>query len=511
MIKYRYILCKWHVFMYAFSAYRRVLMNKEVTQIRRLAFDCLDEGKKAYWKGNTEDSMALVEKAKSLFESIDDTEGGVATLSFMAIILGAIGNESMAVDMQLQTIDISRKHGYPVYEVLGLVNIGSAYQVIGAHEKAIFYFEKAEKVMMDHDIYKDEMQQTRVLGVYINLQDSYMALKQFDMVQKYIDLAKPIAQSMPDMEDMFFEFDIIESRLNWELGRKEKVYDSLERLMRCACNYTEVGNYIQNFTNLCDLLEKMNELDRWKQIIKVMEEYTHTVNVLDVRIFVNDMWMKWYKRTGDSQGYIQKCVEQVALYNQKKEDNNRDKEAAFDLRVALEKNEMARKEAKKQSDTDQLTGVYNRRKLREDIDRITSDYDRNVCVGIFDIDCFKEKNDTYGHLSGDDCLKTIANIINDVVKSYKGRTYRFGGDEFVVVIKDRDNAQIEQLAGTIKSQLAQKAIPNINSHTGLNVTLSQGYKNSRLSESYDIRSLLDDADKILYRVKKSGRDSYIVE
>ena len=113
--------------------------------------------------------------------------------------------------------------------------------------------------------------------------------------------------------------------------------------------------------------------------------------------------------------------------------------------------------------------------------------------------------------SGDDCLKDIASIIQDVVSKHSGKVYRYGGDEFLVVILNHENEAIKEIADQIRQKLMEKAIPNENSRAGVHVTLSQGYKNGKLSENKDFRTFFDEADKILYRVKRGGRDNYIVE
>ena len=81
----------------------------------------------------------------------------------------------------------------------------------------------------------------------------------------------------------------------------------------------------------------------------------------------------------------------------------------------------------------------------------------------------------------------------------------------MVVFLNQKNEDIEKIADQIRQKLMEKAIPNENSRAGVHVTLSQGYKNGRLSENKDFRTIFDEADKILYRVKRSGRDNYIVE
>ena len=67
-----------------------------------------------------------------------------------------------------------------------------------------------------------------MLGAYINMQDSYMSLKQYDMVEKYLILERSLLEYMPDEERIRFDYDVMESRVNWVLGRKDLVYEKLD-------------------------------------------------------------------------------------------------------------------------------------------------------------------------------------------------------------------------------------------------------------------------------------------
>ena len=106
-------------------------MKQDTEQLRQLAYDYLKDGRLEYERGNTDDSITLTEKAKNTFETIGDKEGCASSLNMLAVLLGATGNGSMAIDQLFQCIEIAQKYGYPIYEMMGYVNIGCEYQVIG--------------------------------------------------------------------------------------------------------------------------------------------------------------------------------------------------------------------------------------------------------------------------------------------------------------------------------------------------------------------------------------------
>ena len=108
----------------------------------------------------------------------------------------------------------------------------------------------------------------------------------------------------------------------------------------------------------------------------------------------------------------------------------------------------------------QLTGVGNRYKLEKDykmLKKICCEKDCKVVVGIIDIDYFKQVNDTYGHLRGDFYLKEISQIIKEETIN-TGGVYRYGGDEFVVLLIDVDDEEVQKIAEKIKRNIEKRRL-----------------------------------------------------
>lgn len=161
----------------------------------------------------------------------------------------------------------------------------------------------------------------------------------------------------------------------------------------------------------------------------------------------------------------------------------------------------------KMSKTDILTDISNRRHLME---RFTEELERSkrsgkdLCCIMLDVDHFKEINDTFGHLKGDDVLRELAKILKDSVRNYDVLG-RYGGDEFVVVLPDTnlENAAslAERIRQTVESDLGSKsALANDRS-----VTISLGLT-SACDDDKNIETIIKRADDALYRAKEDGRN-----
>lgn len=160
------------------------------------------------------------------------------------------------------------------------------------------------------------------------------------------------------------------------------------------------------------------------------------------------------------------------------------------------------------SETDALTGLYNRRAAEDHITRQMQEDGRNPgCVRpliSIDLDKFKQVNDTYGHLEGDALLIAVADTLRTSVRS-SDIVGRIGGDEFVVYLSnvtDRQNAMAvaEKLCQVIRGlSTMKKEWSNISASIGISFA---DHPNIKMEELYI------SADKAMYSAKENGRNQY---
>jgi diguanylate cyclase (GGDEF)-like protein/PAS domain S-box-containing protein len=166
----------------------------------------------------------------------------------------------------------------------------------------------------------------------------------------------------------------------------------------------------------------------------------------------------------------------------------------------LKKNELLGKLAV----TDSLTGLYNSRHFYEQVKRELSRLKRNpgrkLSLVMLDIDHFKQLNDTEGHQMGDHTLKALANVIKVCIRKDIDTAYRYGGDEFILLLPDTDKNQARVVTDRIQKQYgAFKFGPT---------SLSMGITEALINE--DDQSLVRRADEALYTSKREGRNRITV-
>ena len=158
---------------------------------------------------------------------------------------------------------------------------------------------------------------------------------------------------------------------------------------------------------------------------------------------------------------------------------------------------------------DGLTQLANRRCFDEYLEQEWQRSGREqlpLSLIMCDIDFFKNYNDNYGHVAGDDCLRKVSGVIKQSVRRPADLAARYGGEEFVLVLPNTDIEGAVSLAESIRHQLATLAIPHEDSAANQFVTLSLGVTclTPKLDSNPSI--LLTAADYALYRAKELGRD-----
>jgi diguanylate cyclase (GGDEF)-like protein len=159
--------------------------------------------------------------------------------------------------------------------------------------------------------------------------------------------------------------------------------------------------------------------------------------------------------------------------------------------------------------TDGLTGIPNRRRLDEFLEQ---EWRRAVRTGsalsflMVDVDFFKLYNDTYGHISGDECLKMIAHALHDAVTRPSDLVARFGGEEFGCLLPETNAAGALHVAEVLRKRVESLKIPHENSEVAPFVTVSVGVASVVPSSGESFITLTEEADAALFVAKTEGRN-----
>ncbi|MBN1624172.1 MAG: diguanylate cyclase [Clostridia bacterium] len=175
--------------------------------------------------------------------------------------------------------------------------------------------------------------------------------------------------------------------------------------------------------------------------------------------------------------------------------------------MLLEQNDML----KQHSEIDALTGIYNRRKLDEELEnewQRSSRSQKPLSFLLIDLDHFKKYNDTYGHMEGDICLKKAATVMAETLKRSTDVIFRYGGEEFAAILPFTSLDAACLVGEKLRKNIENAQIEHVNSSTGY-LTVSIGVSSAIGNHEKSPEKLCLEADKALYAAKKSGRNKVI--
>ncbi len=229
----------------------------------------------------------------------------------------------------------------------------------------------------------------------------------------------------------------------------------------------------------------------------------HDTSLKEALAFMQD---KHFKRivTVDEEGHLVGIITQKELISMAYTRWVKMMEAyQSELRQINERLEKKSRRYEKSAQTDPLTGLYNRMKFLE---LFVAEYnimvqrDNHLSLLVIDIDHFKAVNDSWGHNVGDEVLVEVSEVLTKTLRSVD-IVCRWGGEEFVALLPAASIDEAYRSAERIRQNIKKHTFKN----NKVSVTVSIGV--TEIREKDDLRSVIERADKALYKAKKAGRDN----
>ncbi len=265
------------------------------------------------------------------------------------------------------------------------------------------------------------------------------------------------------------------------------------------------GAYIMAFGGLLVFFAALNDTLRELDYIEAPEMLSFSVLIF---ILFQAFFLAWrYNKSFVRANQL--AIENEIMYKEIQE-LNVDLERRITARTL--QLEIANSKLQELSKMDSLTGLPNRRFFDEKMQRewMRSILEQHpISVLMIDIDYFKEYNDTYGHLTGDDCLHRVANIL---ARSLSETDFiaRYGGEEFVVILPDTEREEARFISERLKYQVELLAIPHQGSKVAPCATVSIGISTTSPVKEDSLKDFLDRADQALYKAKACGRNQVCI-
>lgn len=185
-------------------------------------------------------------------------------------------------------------------------------------------------------------------------------------------------------------------------------------------------------------------------------------------------------------------------------------ERTLELEIALRELSETNRELEQKNTTDALTGIRNRlyfdKKYLAEVRRSRREQ-TEFSVVMIDIDHFKPINDEYGHITGDECIRYVASLLQKNLKRPSDDVCRYGGEEFALLLPNTDQEGAISVVESMREAIEQGHIKT--SSSVIRLTISAGVCTMVIQSNEDEKLLLERADKALYQAKEEGRNKIV--
>lgn len=403
-------------------------------------------------------------------------------------------------------------------------NIGVLYFDLQEYEKALKYFQKVyEKASKYYDFETGTISPNKpgvqLIITLLNMSDALCSLGRYEEASVYLDkIAEYIKVFDGKTEGVEANLLIYKCCQAKNAFGSQNLKDALaytDEILELLKTENLDMDSVLDAEKLIPLLSKYGFMKQAKILLEKAYE-----NV--IKIDTTSHWVHYYACCIDfykAEQNISKLIESYDNYfkygKQKESENNkkflRDIETKLSLEKALIKQRQSEEKAKKLkllSETDALTGVLNRfsmNKMLEDLFHKAQNEQMKFGIMLFDVDCFKEFNDTYGHVAGDKCLKAVS---KEMYQFHGDNIFvaRYGGDEFLLMAIGQTNDRMKEIAHEIQNRIKALAIEHKNSKNEEKiVSITIGVTNHIPPKENSCLDEVQMADEALYDAKRTKR------
>lgn len=437
--------------------------------------------------------------------------------SYALISAGALGGILLIVLMIKMTVYRDNEWMFMFFAVIliGLILLSEAYafaeyikykdeELLNERRKFENIVEKNENILNMQYKLRNTNDQLNIQK--IDLQRANKLIKESnDEMKVQEDILRHIASSfdVPDISEKIVDSIMDVKKLGFcAVYIKENVYHNKHRHYVVKSKIEEMEEVIRK--HMEEIYYTMLRTDSYEKIIHENLESDMTflkdynINSVYVKVLGDENDKYGLFMIGDSK--LKLFDDNMSFYNAITTQFNI---AISNARIYNDMRHMAR--------TDGLTGINNRiyfnELFKETAEKIV-EKKGTISVALFDIDKFKNVNDTYGHLAGDEVIKRIASVTDKYIDEHDGFICRYGGEEFVAVLPDRDLKEAEPIINGLFEKLCDQVVV----YNGNSIPLSVSVGLTAYPEVCDdTEQLLKRADWSMYYAKEHGRHQLKVD
>ena len=468
-----------------------------------------------YWqKGEYENTMQCLTEGVSCLENARMYELLAKAHNMMGAVSDRKNNRMLALSSYYNSLKYAEK--YHFYYIQGMAESNIAYtlvrmrlrqEAIQHYRIAIACYDKSEKTY--------QLNYNRI-NCMIECGCCHMYLGEMEEALQLWNEIEKILREAP--ESYYSKITLEMYRIPCELlkGHEEEALKLASDLLEQLSDRDVFEEIMDELVILAGILEILPDGKYLEELIRIIDE-KHIEEHYNIFLDLYPIKSEFLQKKGLTWEYIDYTRQYFDIYEKYQRENREALINVIELQnrlknVTLDWTNMkaSNQELESLAMHDELTGLANRTFLHE---YLTSSfehaYEEHELMGVelMDIDFFKEYNDHYGHLAGDQCLKAIAGVLRKQQVPGKIFCARYGGDEFMILYTGMTVEKIRRVAEDILREVRKLKLPHECSNCSNYVSVSQGVF-VRIpvgnNKEWDFTSR---ADELLYKAKSCGRNS----
>ena len=471
----------------------------EELQKKEMAEAAYERGAIAFSKGRYQDTLDELSRCLKIEKDCDSRELEVEANNMLGMLFYFTGYNTIALDHYLSAYESAKLHENNSGQIASLLNIGLLYQAESEFDKAMSYYRKAKEIV-ESDVRNMNMS----LNLYANIQIALLLCKQGEL-EEAVALHHEIEKYYKAVGTGFMlQKTVLDIYILEYQGQKEQVEKNISDVFHFLEIDDEFMEQVDFYIELCEFFFKNGHREKGADLLKILQEKMQSTEFYFVRVRMAELNMENKKKCGTGAEYIQACEDYMLLYQEYEQTLKKFRKHNLDNMESLHKLEAKRKEMEKRSNCDLATGLLNKKAFQYEVEAYLTERAGYVidAMAFIDIDDFKLVNDSFGHLFGDGVLVTVAERIRE---HFDKNTIcgRFGGDEFVVFIKDvKDLGILEERIEMFREEFSKIGFGK---NKDFYATISVGVSyNQGLKVSY--QAMISCADEALEKAKEYGKN-----
>ena len=467
--------------------------------------------------GNLTSALKAFLETHKVCQKMGDVIGEINAFNNLAIVYGYLGDFASALDAHLKSLPLIHQASYHEGEMKAHINIAALHNHQHKYQEALEYLGNSLNYRTETDVHPYAL-------ALLNFSKAHMGLENYEKALTYGMESLALLETLEDPATSAYTLQQL-GHIYLHLNHLEQAEIYFQRNLEILSKVGDPKGCAETKLLLAQVFVARNETDKALEVLHDVVQLAQEVGAQLEMASAYQSLAKLYKTRGQSDEAYEHLESYLEIKEKISNDASKQRFEVLQIKFEIEQKEREKElyreqniqlttmnselerlthELGKQANEDPLTGLYNRRRLEQELEKERSKVFRSggkLSVMICDVDNFKQVNDRFSHQIGDQVLIKVAAILKTTAREID-TVARYGGEEFVVLFPENSVAEAFIASNRLREAIEQADWQSI--HPDLHVTLSMGLCDEvSLSDGF---AMIDRADEKLYEAKRSGKN-----